>query len=114
MALLCGDRLILGPADCPELAPGWGRAAAVPPPAPPPVPSTVPIPGQPRTRDRRARILAMFATHTRLHRQDVVRELRTAATTATEDLRVLCALGLIRRVDTSGHACTSYFVRAAD
>jgi transcriptional regulator with PAS, ATPase and Fis domain len=113
MALLCGDRRILGPADCPELAPGWGRAAAVPPPAPPPA-MPVPIPGQPRTRDRRARILALFATQPRLHRQDVVRELCTAATTATEDLRVLCALGLIRRIDTSGHACTSYFVKVGE
>jgi Fe2+ or Zn2+ uptake regulation protein len=57
--------------------------------------------------------LDLFATHPHLYREDAVRELGMSPSTAYHDLTALAAAGLIRRVITSGHLRTSYFVRTA-
>jgi DNA-binding NtrC family response regulator len=93
-------------------APGADHAPAqVTEPDAVPAATAAPIPGPPRARERRRRLLALFASHPHLYREDAVRELGIAPSTACTDLAALAAAGLVRRVLTSGHLRTSYFIR---
>ncbi len=68
------------------------------------------LPGTPRARRRRTAIMRLVRTRQRLYRAEVIEELGCAPATATRDLRVLEECGVIRRVETSAHLRTSYFV----
>jgi hypothetical protein len=63
------------------------------------------------TIGRRKRLLGLFDRHPRLTRAHVVALLPCSRNTATRDLEALASEGHIKRVMTSGHLRTSYFVR---
>lgn len=60
---------------------------------------------------RQKKLRELFDTRKKLTRADAVRFLGCAPDTATRDLRTLEQEGYIRRVITSAHARTSYFVK---
>ncbi len=62
------------------------------------------------THSRRKELKRFFAEHHSLTRAEIVKHLNCSPGTATEDLKALVAEGTIRRVETSGHLRTSYFV----
>lgn len=64
-----------------------------------------------RTDVRRRRLRDMFEQYDRLSRAEVIELLGCSPNTATRDLRVLEQEGKIRRVHTSAHLRTSYFVK---
>ncbi len=64
-----------------------------------------------RTFDRRRRLRDMFEQYDRLSRAEVIELLGCSPNTATRDLRALEQDGEIRRVHTSAHLRTSYFVK---
>jgi DNA-binding NtrC family response regulator len=97
----------IGLADCPELAP----AAADRPAVPAASPGTALIPGNLRARERRRRLLDLFAEHPHLYAVDAVRAVGCAPRTCAADLEALAAAGLVRRVVTSANLGTSYWVR---
>lgn len=59
---------------------------------------------------RREKLRNLFKQYARLSRADVVKLLNCSPNTATEDLRVLERENWIKRVSTSAHLRTSYFV----
>jgi DNA-binding NtrC family response regulator len=59
---------------------------------------------------RREKLRNLFKQYARLSRADIVKLLNCSPNTATEDLRVLERENWIRRVSTSAHLRTSYFV----
>lgn len=61
--------------------------------------------------DRRLRLRQLIDQRDRLTRADVVALLGCSPNTATRDLQALTEEGYIRRVQTSAHLRTSYFVR---
>jgi DNA-binding NtrC family response regulator len=69
------------------------------------------VAGSRHTLGRRRRLLGLFESYERLTRADVIEHLGCSPNTATRDLRALEDEGLIRRVRTSAHLRTSYFVR---
>jgi len=120
MALLAGDQPVLGPElfhaptrDAP--APAWlATATATTRPAPPagPVRASADAPALPlsKTEQRRHQLRQLFREHGRLTRAQAVQLLNCAPKTATADLKLLEQESYIRRVHTSGHLRTSYFV----
>jgi DNA-binding NtrC family response regulator len=64
------------------------------------------------TMERQRRLKELFNDREKLARADVVRLLGCSHGTATRDLKILENEGWIRRVNTSAHLRTSYFVRA--
>lgn len=81
--------------------------------APPALPVTPASATGPRrnARDRRLRLRQLIDQRDRLTRADVVALLGCSPNTATRDLQALAEEGYIRRVQTSAHLRTSYFVR---
>lgn len=61
------------------------------------------------TLARRDRVLALFRTHRRLTRAQVIQQIGCAPNTATRDLAALLSEGHIQRHNPSSHARTSYF-----
>jgi DNA-binding NtrC family response regulator len=108
IALLAGDRRVLGPELLDVKAPGAERestGASDPP-------QTEPLDEPPRSCDtlaRRRYIRRLFCHEVQLTRAEIIRRVGCAPNTATRDLRELERQGLIRRVRTSGHLRTSYF-----
>jgi len=80
-------------------------------------PLAPPAPGLPlgpgHTQSRRRRLLELFSQYDRLTRKEIIHLLGCSPGTATADLRGLEQEGLLRRVQTSNHLRTSYFVRNA-
>ncbi|HSI32038.1 MAG TPA: hypothetical protein VK986_00480, partial [Tepidisphaeraceae bacterium] len=87
------------------------RTAATSPFAPAAAPAPSGIGADRGTVGRRRRLLRLFDEYRRLTRAQVVALMGCAPATATRDLGVLEAEGEIRRVNTSAHLRTSYFVR---
>ncbi|MBU0641167.1 MAG: sigma 54-interacting transcriptional regulator [Planctomycetes bacterium] len=101
------------------------QAETAPPPNPPfriapaAVAATVPLVERPgpgmlsprHTHSRRKALRRLFAEHGTLTRAEIIRLVGCAPDTATRDLKALEAEGVIRRVETSAHLRTSYFVR---
>ncbi|MFM2090319.1 MAG: Transcriptional regulatory protein ZraR [Planctomycetota bacterium] len=119
LVLLRAGRQTLGLADADVLSPSLREALASGTPStrePQPMVGPVPghpdprIPGEPEARARRARILGLLTRIPRLYRSDVIRQIGCSPDTATRDMRALLDAGLVRRVLTSGHLRTSYFV----
>jgi transcriptional regulator with GAF, ATPase, and Fis domain len=103
---------LLALADCPELLPPPTVPTALPPVVPPSPPAhPVVVPGSVRARERRRRLLDLFAEHPHLYAIEAVRALGCAPRTCAADLEALAAAGLIRRVVTSANLGTSYWVR---
>jgi DNA-binding NtrC family response regulator len=73
-----------------------------------PDPEALPAHG---TLGRRDRLRALFERHRRLTRAQIIELLACSPNTATSDLRALETEGWIRRIHTSAHLRTSYFVR---
>ena len=72
----------------------------------------IPVPSRRHTLSRRRRLHTLFGQYDRLTRAEVIQLLECSPNTATRDLRILEEEGLIRRIQTSGHLRTSYFVRS--
>ena len=114
MLLTAGDARVL---TAEMLGPRSGLAVASdgsPGPLASPEGSNVPPPeaGRRNTRDRRRRLRQLVDQRQRITRADVVQLLRCSPNTATRDLQALAEEGYIRRVKTSAHLRTSYFVRS--
>lgn len=69
------------------------------------------LPSGRHTHQRRRRLRQLFDEHDRLTRAEVIQLLGCSPNTATRDLRALEQEGVVRRVHTSAHLRTSYFVR---
>jgi DNA-binding NtrC family response regulator/tetratricopeptide (TPR) repeat protein len=65
------------------------------------------------TLGRRDRLRALFDRYRRLTRAQIIELLGCSPNTATSDLRALETEGWIRRIHTSAHLRTSYFVRSS-
>jgi DNA-binding NtrC family response regulator len=108
IALLAGDRRVLGPEllDVKAAEATTQSAAAV-------EPAGRALPTEPPrscdTLARRRYIRQLFRHEVELTRAEIIRRVGCAPNTATRDLRELERQGLIRRVRTSGHLRTSYF-----
>lgn len=108
IALLAGDRRVLGPEllDVKAAEATTQSAAAV-------EPAGRALPAEPPrscdTLARRRYIRDLFRHEVELTRAEIIRRVGCAPNTATRDLRELERQGLIRRVRTSGHLRTSYF-----
>jgi DNA-binding NtrC family response regulator/tetratricopeptide (TPR) repeat protein len=63
---------------------------------------------------RLEKLRQLFTENEKMTRADVIKFLACAPNTATQDLRVLQSQGFIRRIDTSNHLRTSYYVRAQE
>lgn len=68
------------------------------------------LPSGRHTHQRRRRLRQLFDEHDQLTRAEVIQLLGCSPNTATRDLRALEQEGVIRRVHTSAHLRTSYFV----
>lgn len=73
--------------------------------------SNLPRVGRRHMHSRRRRLRELIDQHEHLTRAEVVQLLECSPNTATRDLRALEQAGYIRRVHTSAHLRTSYFVR---
>lgn len=76
-----------------------------------------PVPAEPAQSplnyrgSRRQKLRELFDARGRLTRAEIIKIVGCAPNTATDDLRALMQEGYIRRINTSGHIRTSYFVK---
>jgi transcriptional regulator with GAF, ATPase, and Fis domain len=117
IALLAGEDRVLradlfrsaAPSPSAAAPPAAAAGAPVEPPArSAPEHDTLPSHG---TLGRRDRLRALFDRYRRLTRAQIIELLGCSPNTATSDLRALETEGWIRRVHTSAHLRTSYFIR---